>query len=214
MQHMSINTILLETIFTSIIAFLSFLIYYETKEIYALTKHKGIKYFRNAFLLFSLAHLARLFFQSIKLGVKSLGVKFQMFTLMPFALLITSYLSTIAIFYLTLSLFSKKAKKQFEIFLHIIAILISFYVSMTHSILTLGITQIILLIIAIIVYFAINSKFTNIVGIYTLLMIFWIFNIFVLDPRIMLPIEIKLFFYTLSVSIFIIINKKVRKWTK
>jgi len=38
------------------------LLYFKTREVYSLTKHTGIKYFRDAFLFFGFAYLLRFLF--------------------------------------------------------------------------------------------------------------------------------------------------------
>ncbi|KAF5428393.1 hypothetical protein C5S42_03390, partial [Candidatus Methanomarinus sp.] len=53
--------------YTLIIVFICLLIYLKTKEIYDLTNHKGIYYFRNTFLFFGLAYLFRFIFMSFLL---------------------------------------------------------------------------------------------------------------------------------------------------
>lgn len=49
----------IELFFALMVVILCFLIYKKTKEIYDLTSHKGIKYFRQAFLFFGVAFLSR-----------------------------------------------------------------------------------------------------------------------------------------------------------
>ena len=44
-----------ELTFATIIVVASLIIYLRTKELYELSEHKGIKYFRNTFLFFALA---------------------------------------------------------------------------------------------------------------------------------------------------------------
>ena len=57
-----------EIIYTLLIVVLCFLVYFRTKNIFDLTKHRGIQYFRNAFLFFGLAYSARLLIHLIMIG--------------------------------------------------------------------------------------------------------------------------------------------------
>ena len=52
-----------ELIYTLIIIIMCGIIYFKTKEIFDLTKHKGIGFFRNTFLFFALSYLMRFFGQ-------------------------------------------------------------------------------------------------------------------------------------------------------
>lgn len=52
-------SIQVEFFYALIAAVLLFLIYIQTKEFYHLTQHKGIYYFRNAFLFLGIAHVFR-----------------------------------------------------------------------------------------------------------------------------------------------------------
>ena len=56
------NDLGLEILFLTIMLAISITIYKTTKEPYLITKHKSIKYFRNAFLLFGIAYLFRFLF--------------------------------------------------------------------------------------------------------------------------------------------------------
>ena len=57
-----------ELIYTTIIVIFCYLIYHKTKEIYNLTKYKGIHYFRNTFLFFALAYASRFILHLLFIG--------------------------------------------------------------------------------------------------------------------------------------------------
>jgi hypothetical protein len=59
-QIFSENRLLIEGIYSAAVMVLALFIYMKTKKIYDLTSHKGISFFRNAFLYFSLAFFARI----------------------------------------------------------------------------------------------------------------------------------------------------------
>jgi hypothetical protein len=54
-----------ELIYSFVIIICSLMIYYATKEVYELSSHKGIKYFRLSFLFFAIAYFSRYFIMFI-----------------------------------------------------------------------------------------------------------------------------------------------------
>jgi hypothetical protein len=60
--------LILETVFTLVALVLGLLIYFKTKESYELTKHPGIRYFRDAFLFLGLSYLLRFLFSAVFLS--------------------------------------------------------------------------------------------------------------------------------------------------
>ena len=127
-------------VYSVIVIFLCFIIYAKTKELYSLTKHKGIGFFRNTFLYFGLAFSFRLLFTFFHLSRYSMDFYNPLHYVMPFALVIIGYLSTMAIFSLTLSSLWKKIK-QTGYMTHIIAVAIAVLVFFTRSTELLIITQ-------------------------------------------------------------------------
>ena len=102
-----------EIIYSFIIIICSLMIYFGTRELYELTSHKGIKYFRQAFLFFALAYFFRSF---IKFTLTYFNVG-QIFNIYPrtfyfglgqITLFIFMYFSAMAIFYLLYSVMWKK----------------------------------------------------------------------------------------------------------
>ena len=59
--HNLIQGIGTELIYSFVIIVSSLMIYYSTKEMYELSSYKGIKYFRQAFLLFAIAYFFKSF---------------------------------------------------------------------------------------------------------------------------------------------------------
>ena len=54
-----------EIIYSFVIIVCSLMIYFATKELYELSKHKGIKYFRLSFLFFAIAYFFRSFIKIV-----------------------------------------------------------------------------------------------------------------------------------------------------
>jgi hypothetical protein len=203
-----------EIIFTIIIVLLCFLIYYKTKESYSLTKYTGIKYFRLAFLFFGFSYAARLLFFIIRFSKMIFQLYIPKHFLFPLSLLLTSYLSTMGIFYLLFSTIWKKFNNNYLIlFSNIIALFLSIAAFITRSHELLFYLQLIFLVGAISISIA-AKKFSKIKLFYILILIFWLLNLGTLVPRINFPFKITITFQIISIIIFLIIYYKVSKWAK
>lgn len=199
-----------EMLYSVIVISLFALVYYKTKDIYKLTKHKGIHYFRIAFLLFGAAYAARFLFHIIQLSLIAFDVFMPRGIPGPLAMLLTGYLSTLAIFYLAYSTVWKRYKHPaFMLFSNSVAVIISLVAWLTRSPLTLALVQLPLII------FTLSQKKKNqhTRALYFLIILFWIMNIFVLGPRWFLPPEIKVVLQTISLGVFIFLYHKVSRWT-
>ncbi len=207
-----------ELIYSIIIIALCLIIYFKTKEIYKLTSHKGIGFFRNTFLFFALAYFIRFLLQIFRLTTMTLGMDLRRQFMGPFPLAIIGYLSTMAIFSLTLSTVSRFFKKKhIYLFAHIIAIIIAITVSLTRSAEILTLTQLIVLTFAIAMSFfkyGKSKKFSSIFLIYPLLFVFWILNLVSLGPKWRIPLGYTITSNVISITIFVFIYYKVHKWVK
>ena len=208
---------------TLIVVFLCFTIYYKTREIFDLTKHEGIKYFRITFLFFGLAYISRFISVLLKLIVITFDIYFPMHIFGIFPLVFIGYFSTIAILSLTYSILWKKLhinhtflKHTFLLF-NIIAVLISGIAFFSRSPFILILAQAVLLIFTSIIiacHILSNSRKTSRLYIlYILFFLFWIVNLFVLGPGKFLPFEIQTAFQVISIAVIGIIYYKVAKWT-
>ncbi len=207
-----------EIIYSFIIIACSLMIYFGTKELYNLTSHKGIKYFRQSFLFFALAYFFRSF---IKIILYYFEVS-ELMNFLPFfgsiTFFIFMYFSSMAIFYLLYSVMWKKCKFKYVIYIfHFIALAIA------ATILIFRNQNIYLLINVLFLVFISYTFFTsykdqkkkkshNLYFIYFMLFVFWIFNII----DILIPTALKayqLFIYLISSGIFLLILYKVIKKT-
>ncbi len=204
-----------ELIYTLVIIFFCFLVYFRTREIYELTKYKGIHYFRNAFLFFGLAYAARLFFHLFQLTTIAFDFFLPRRLMFPLSIIPVGYLSTMAIFYLAYSTSWKRMKyRNFIIIANIVALAISAIAFMTRSPEILSLIQLGLLIVTIIIGIKEHrKKFSQARALYWLITIFWLINLFVLSPGFH-PFEIKAVFQIVSIGVFVAIYYKVRKWVK
>jgi hypothetical protein len=195
------------------------MIYFATRELYDLTKHKGIKYFRLSFLFFAIAYFFRSF---IKIIILYFG-KQEIRTILPLfgniTLFLFIYFSVMAIFFLIYSVMYKKWGKFYIIYLfHLIAIIIS--ITMTLSGFPLPLFLILNLLLLIFIMFTVyiayhqskKKKSINLYIIYLLLSIFWIFNILdILVPNFLQTFQLIIYFA--SLTIFLTILYKVLRKT-
>jgi hypothetical protein len=209
-----------EIIYSFVVILCSLMIYFGTKELYDLTSYKGIKYFRQAFLLFAIAYLFRFVIEFVVLSF-NLHEILEIYPLVLgyFALFIFMYLSSISIFYLIYSMSWKKFKnKPRMIFMfHAIAIVIALAsIFFQNELFYIGLN--VLLLISAIIMVGIASynqkhkpkKKNNLLMTYLLLFIFFILNVF----NILVPIfleSLKLVIYLISLGIFLTILYKVLK---
>ena len=204
-----------EFIYTLAIVILCYLIYHKTHEFFELTKHKGIKHFRNAFLFFGAAYLTRFIFLILNISTRSFEISLG-WEIRPFSLVLTSYLSTMAIFYLAYSTIWKRIKlNHFILFSNIIAVSLSLiaFINRSHELLTLF--QLVLLIFATVLSLSKKGKkFSESRILYLLILIFWLFSLFVSGPKRLLPIELRISFQIISIIVFYLIYYKVVKWIK
>lgn len=221
-QHHFFNPLMFipEITYTLIVFIICLLIYLKTKEAYNLTKHKGIMYFRDAFLLFGIAYLIRFLFEIIQFSTMTFFDAFipRRF-IFPIVLLIMGYLSSIGILYLVFSTIWKKINNKVMIIIgHIIALTLSIIVFLTQSHTLMLYLQIILLLIAVVTSMFSHQKkkkwFSQAKVLYLLIFIFWIMNMWIISPRWMFAPEIKSTLQIISLTVFIIIYYKVVKWLK
>ena len=207
-----------ELIYTTIIVIFCYLIYHKTKEIYNLTKYKGIHYFRNTFLFFALAYASRFILHLLFIGGSAFDIFLPRGIFMPIVMVPVGYLSTMAIFYLMYSVIWKKIKNNhFLIFSNIIAILVSIIAFISRSPQITTFVQFILIVFTLIMIFTNpkkHKKLSQIKVLYILLFLFWLFNMYILGPRRFLAYEMQFIFQMLSLVVFFIIYNKVTKWVK
>ncbi|MDA3854740.1 MAG: hypothetical protein PF569_00675 [Candidatus Woesearchaeota archaeon] len=162
----------IETFTMLIVIFSCFLIFYKTKEIYQLTEHKGIKYFRKGFLFFGFGFTIKLLTnllrpEIINWEVIDRRVAFGIFVLFQL----------ISIFYLLSSLYSKKIKEYYIYLITSIIFLLSLFLQTPKLMGLYGFTLITILGITSYIRFKKSKKklLSQIYIIYILLFGFWIF---------------------------------------
>lgn len=227
MQPMGTEAIY-ELVYSFIVVAICLTIYFKTKEIYNLTSHKGIKYFRLTFLFFAISYalnfVSRIFFMNLHRFFELTQAEVFLFGTI---LIITLYLNLIAPLYLIYSIIWKRIKSklfQRTWFLHVISFLILITTLILQNNLVFLISQIIILILGVIALILNHiekrkqiknkkNKKSNLVEIiYPLLLTFWFFGIIdLVIPNFMKLIQYGI--YLISIIIFSIIFYKVIKRT-
>lgn len=213
----------IEFMYALIAAILLFLIYTQTKEFYNLTKHRGIHYFRNAFLFLAIAHIFRFvsyfFMLSEAVPMRMLSTTNQIIVTVGFSLF--TVFSFLGILHLTYSSIHKKISKGLfskSYSLYIIALVLFM------PVLFFGNIQVFLAIQALLVLFAFimsavsfekqrQKRKHSMHILYGLFLLFWIVGMF---AQKVLPIHlgIKIGAYAIGLGIIGIILYKVIKKTK
>lgn len=208
-----------ELIYSFVIVVCCLMVYFGTKEIYELSSHKGIKYFRQTFLFFAGAYFFRFF---IKFVLILFGVNFR-FSPMMFGILtmlVFMYFSSMAIFSLGYSIIWKKWDKKFgRIYLfHFFAVVIAMAsIFLGNILIYFGLNMLLFFFIILVVYIA-HKNFKNkkrkhnLHAIYILLSAFWILNVIdILVPNFFETFQ--LLIYLASIGVFLTILYKVLKKT-
>ena len=216
---------MLEILYSFVIIVCSLMIYFGTKELYELSSHKGIKYFRLSFLFFAIAYFFRSFIKFIVMyfnietifnfSPKTFGILFG-----PATMFVFMYFSAMAIFYLLYSVMWKKLEKSpNKIYLfHFFAFIISLITIIFMNPFVYLWMNLLLLSCVIFIYYLsrkqskIKKSKHNLHIIYTLLFSFWVLNIIdILIPNFFKTSQ--LFIYLASIFLFLFMLYKVIKKT-
>ena len=204
----------MELIYSFLIIAVCLIIYFETKQIYRLSSHKGIKYFRYTFLFFAISYLLK--FISRLFLIDNATNPNSLFLLV--LLIFTTYSYLMAGIYLVLSISWKKKKAGFlnKTWLwHIFAILVVFITIFTRFPVVYILSQTIIFVYALVLLSfrrrKLNKKETSLVHIiYPSLLVFWILNILDLFISNFL-IGVQILIYLFSTGLFLSILYKVIK---
>ena len=206
----------LELAYTTIIVILCFLVYHKTKEMYELTKHKGIHHFRNAFLFFGLSYVGRFLVHIFQLGMIALDIWMPRSIFFPIMMIIVGYFSTMALFFLGYSVIWKKIEySKFIVFANIIATIVSLFAFISRSPMILSVVQLPLLVLIVVLILKKHSatKKVQIKTLYISIAAFWLISLFLVGPKRMIPFELIFLLQGISIALFAIIYHKVTKWT-
>lgn len=221
LMRLLIPSIQVEFVYSLVAAILLFIVFYKTKEFYDLTKHKGIYYFRNAFLYFAIAYVFRFISNFFLLSdVRPRGPSTRVFILIGYGLF--TFVSSMGILSLAYSTVYKKIKKGFfskEYSLYILAAVMLFLPILFNRPETVVFTQGIILIFAVIMSFINQTKVkrkkkTNWVHIlYWLFLSSWILNVIAISLQVNY-LYLKSIIFILSISCIVLIVVRVIIKTK
>lgn len=196
-----------EFVYSSLIVFLCLFVFFKTKEIYALSKHKGIKYFRLTFLFFALAYLTRFILNLFQLSLVTVQVHFPFKILHPFVFSFVGFFSTLALCYLAYSSFWKKnSYKLFTSIALLLSLIVAIVAFITSSPFVIALVQIPLILLLIIS--TVRSK--NFI-LYVLISLFWLLNILILNQKGFLPFDSRYIVQVLSLLVFLYLSHRVVK---
>lgn len=207
--------------FTVAAVVLCFLIYLKTRGVYELTKHEGVKHFRDAFLFFGLAYLVRFLLGIAMLSAFAFDffnphVAFEAFE--PFFILLMGYFSTVATIYLVLGSLWKKFDNKFLLAAcHGTAIALSVVSFVSRSHVLLLALQCILLAAAFVIGLALpkpERKFSRTKILYFLVAGLWLVNLLALEEARPIPFEAGVLFQAVSLAVFVVIYLRIAKWVK
>lgn len=205
-----------EVMYFLIVAGLSLAIFYRTRDIYSLSKHRGVFHFRNIFLYFSMAYFFILFIISV-----------QLYSWFPYSriplvnqgiLLLFGYFSTMAILSIGATVLIRNIKvgnTHFNGFLHVAAILISVLTFITASPEIMVMIQLLIMLgsfLAVLLRRRTKRKLPSMTQnriTYLLLMVFWIASVLALSRGFFFIIKVGL--YAISSLIFLWIYLRVKK---
>jgi hypothetical protein len=206
-----------ELVYTLVIVLLCFLVYFKTKELYDLTRHKGIKYFRLAFLLFGVAYATRLLTHLIMIGHIALDYMMPRGWLIGISMTAMSYLSTMAMVYLIYSTIWKRFNTMgFLLISNAIAIMLFAISFFTRSLELITLVQLLLLLATVVISTILHRKdkmLSKTRVLYLLVSIFWLMSLFIVGPIRFRFFEIEFVLRIVSIAIFAIIYYRVSKWT-
>jgi len=209
-----------ELLFTIVAVFFCFEIYRKTHDSYELSRHKGIRYFRDAFLFFGLSYLVRFLFNPIMASVLDFDFVLPRGLMILLFLLPLGYFSTAAIFYLIFSSVWKRFdNKKMLMVGHGIAVLLPLASLLTGSrTILLYLQTALLLLAAVLSHFAPKGggikKLSQTRILYILISALWLINLWIVDRVRPSFFGVDLFFQVVSIIVFIVIYYKVSKWAK
>jgi hypothetical protein len=211
----------MEIIYVFVIILCGLLIYYGTRELYLLSAHKGIKYFRLSFLFFAISYFFRFLIKLIMFLFEPKQIaNFSPLFFGPIMQMFFLYFSSMAVFYLLYSVVWKKidSKETNILFFHLVAILVSILSIIFNNFTFYLVVNLFLFTFVTIIFFISHKnnkrkKTKNNLGIiYSLLFLFWILNILdILIPTILQSFQMLI--YLSSIGIFISILYKVLRKT-
>ena len=188
-------------------------IYFQTRKMDSFSFHRGIRYFKNAFLYFSMIYLFRFMVLDLKL-LNGIIVPDLEIAIRSFGLFLVIYFSLLAIFSLISSFSWRKYEFISDNRLNLLSLFLScvvFYLKLPSILLIVGFAIALFLILK--AYDSSRKKnriFSPLFIIYTLLLFFILFDLVPITQE-LIPFEFRILGYVGSILVFLYINIKVMK---
>jgi len=209
-QHFDLLRFGAEFAYSVVIIIMFLFIYLKTKGLFKISKYRGIRYFRNAFLLLALAYASRLLYHSVKIMLVASEYHVHGRVLSLISLFLVSYFGSVAIGYLIYSSIWKKVEHwKFLVFINLFVFMVILLFPLGFSLLLFIVIQ-----LGMIAAIFIVNRGKKIRYLYSLVSLFWIFNMIILYSRSLLSFEAKLVLQVLSVVLLSCFISKVSKWVK
>ncbi len=206
-----------ELIYFIFVVSICFLIYLKTRDMYKLTKHEGIYFFRKTFLYFGLAYFFRFFYLIPNLFFDL--PRHTFFRGSPHLnMMIMAFFSTLAILSLAMTFIIRNVKldaRKMNIYLHIISLFVVFLVLFTASYDLIFVVQsLIMLFISVYAFISKEphegKKISYNKLMYVSIFILWVINVFAFN-RFLLPITYRFALYIVSIIVFLSIFLRLRR---
>ena len=215
----NLELLLIELVYFIIIATICLVIYLKVNDVYKLYPQRGVFYFKNIFLFFSISYFFRFINIALVLSNETFSLELPRLAFMA-SFFFVGFFSTMAILSIAMSAMIKSVKisisNKVPYVLYLIALVLSIFVGLARSDFLLIVLQTLLLAGAILIVFLAPVKKSNKKLLsqnrvtYLLLAIFWIVNLLVFTKR-LFPIQIKIVLYALSIAVFLSIFLRVQK---
>jgi hypothetical protein len=192
---------------------LSLSVYIQTRKMESFSFHKGIKYFRNTFIFFSLIYLFRFLLLNLQLFTGSIAPDLAV-AIQSIGQFLVIYFSVMAIFSLLSSFSWKKYSFITDNRLNLLAVTLScvaFFLKLPSIMLAVGIAAAAFLVLA--AYDRSKNKarvFSPLFVVYALLIFFILFDL-IPDVQQLIQFQLSVVGYFGSICVFVYINLKVRR---
>jgi magnesium-transporting ATPase (P-type) len=187
-------------------------VYIQTRKIDSFSFHRGIRYFRNAFLFFSIIYIFRLYVLNLQVLNNVIAPDSET-TLLSLGFFLVIYFTLLAILNLMSSFSWNKFRFISDHRVNLAAVLIScvvFFLKVPIILLLVGIVVALFLLIRIYSNHRKGRKFSPLFIIYALLLVFILFDLLPITQA-LIPFEFSVLGYVGSICIFLYINLKVKK---
>ena len=188
-------------------------IYFQTRKMDSFSFHRGIRYFKNAFLYFSMIYLFRFLVLDLKLLNGIIAPDLEV-AIRSFGLFLVIYFSLLAIFSLISSFSWRKYKFISDNRLNLLSLILScvaFFLKLPSILLIVGfVVALFLMLKAYESSIKKNRIFSPLFIIYTLLLFFILFDLVPITQK-LIPFELRILGYVGSILVFFSINIKVMK---